>query len=73
MEKIFEAWQQKKVLSLISFDVKGTYNGVPRQVLTSRLRAEGIPSRAVAWVDSFCSDRLATVLVNDRVGPGKVG
>ena len=44
-EKIKEAWQNQKVLSLVSFDVKGAYNGVPRQVLISRLRAKGIPAR----------------------------
>lgn len=63
-EKIYEAWQQKKVLSLVSFDVKGAYNGVPRQVLTSRLRAKGIPTRVVNWVDSFSSGRSTTVVVN---------
>lgn len=63
-EKIYEAWQQKKILTLISFDVKGAYNGVPRLVLTSRLRSKGIPERVVDWVNSFCSGRSATMVVN---------
>ena len=32
-EKIYQAWRSKKVLSLLSFNVKGAYNGV----LASRL------------------------------------
>ena len=63
-EKIYEAWQQKKILSLISFDVKGAYNGVPRLVMRSRLRAKGIPERVTDWVDSFLSGRSATIVVN---------
>ena len=64
MEKIKEAWRRGKILSLISFDVKGAYNGVPRQVMASKLASKGIPLNVVQWVESFCSDRRATVVVN---------
>jgi ribonuclease HI len=63
-EKIKEAWRQGKVLSLVSFDVKGAYNGVPREVMTDRLARKGIPANVVQWVNSFCSNRRATVVVN---------
>jgi hypothetical protein len=63
-EKIQEAWRNQKVLSLVSFDVKGAYNGVPRQVMVSRLKSKGIPERVTKWVDSFCANRKATVVVN---------
>lgn len=63
-EKIHEAWQQKKILTLISFDVKGAYNGVLRLVLISSLRAKVIPERVVKWVDAFLSGRSATIVVN---------
>ena len=68
-EKIQEAWRKQKVLSLVSFDVKGAYNGVPRQVLVSRLRAKGIPERVTKWVDSFCANRRVTVVVNGTETP----
>jgi hypothetical protein len=63
-ESIFTAWRGKKVLSMISFDVKGAYNGVFKDRLIQRLRARGIPPILAGWIDSFCSDRSATILVN---------
>ncbi|KAM4067784.1 reverse transcriptase (RNA-dependent DNA polymerase) [Hirsutella rhossiliensis] len=47
-ERIYKAWRTGRVLSLISFDVK----------------ARGIPSRLVKWIDAFCSGRTASVVVN---------
>ncbi len=41
-EKIFQAWRDKKVLSLVAFDVKGAFNGVARDVLLERLRRQRI-------------------------------
>lgn len=32
-EKIYQAWRDKKVLSLITFDVQGAFNGVAKEVL----------------------------------------
>lgn len=32
-QRIYNAWREGKVLSLLSFDVKGAYNGVARDVL----------------------------------------
>ena|SRR2546423_86598 len=61
---IYKAWRSKKVLSLVSFDVKGAYNGVYKERLLQRLRARGIPPALVQWIDAFCSRRTATILVN---------
>jgi len=63
-EKIYDAWRDGKVLSLVSFDVKGAYNGVDRNVLLRRLRSRQVPETVVRWVASFCSNRQACVLVN---------
>ena len=63
-EHIYKAWRSKKILSLISFDVKGAYNGVYKERLLQRLRARGIPPVLVQWIDAFCSRRTATILVN---------
>jgi hypothetical protein len=68
-EQIYQAWRAKKVLSLISFDVKGAYNGVCKERLIERLAARGIPSGLVRWIGSFCSDRTATVVVNGYSSP----
>ena len=63
-EKIYDAWRDGKVLSLVSFDVKGAYNGVDRNVLLGRLRCRQVPEVVVRWVESFCSNRQACVVVN---------
>jgi hypothetical protein len=36
-------WRDHRVLSLVSFDVKGTYNGVDKEVLLHRLRERKMP------------------------------
>ncbi|RKK26968.1 hypothetical protein BFJ66_g16877 [Fusarium oxysporum f. sp. cepae] len=63
-EHIYKAWRNRKVLSLISFDVKGAYNGVFKDRLLQRLEARGIPKGLVKWIDAFCSNRSATIVVN---------
>jgi Reverse transcriptase (RNA-dependent DNA polymerase) len=42
-EQIYKAWRSRKVLSLISFDVKGAYNVVYKERLIQRLQARGVP------------------------------
>ena len=44
-ENIYKCWRNRKVCSLISFDVKGAYNGVYAPRLIQRLRARRIPER----------------------------
>ncbi|KAL3704532.1 hypothetical protein TMatcc_008203 [Talaromyces marneffei ATCC 18224] len=63
-EEIYKAWRNRKVLSLVSFDVQGAYNGVFKERLLQRLKARGIPDKIVQWIDAFCSRRMATILVN---------
>lgn len=63
-EQIYKAWRSGKVLSLVSFDVKGAYNGVHKERLLQRMRARGMPDRLIRWLDAFCSDRTATMAVN---------
>ncbi|KAK0368981.1 hypothetical protein CLIM01_13661 [Colletotrichum limetticola] len=63
-EYIYRAWRKRKVVSLVSFDVKGAYNGVYKERLLRRLRARGMPEKLVRWVDAFCSHRTASILVN---------
>ena len=63
-ERIYDAWREQKVLSLVSYDVKGAYNGVNREVLLQRLRARHLPTMLVNWVASFCTGRQAMVVIN---------
>jgi hypothetical protein len=63
-EQVYKAWRAGRVLSLISFDVKGAYNGVFKERLLERLKARGIPGELVRWIEAFCSRRSAAVVVN---------
>jgi hypothetical protein len=46
-ERIYTAWRGRKVVSLVSFNVKGAYNGVYKDRLLQRLTARGIPLQVV--------------------------
>jgi ribonuclease HI len=63
-ETIYDAWRGKKTLSLVSFDVKGAYNNVATGPLLERLRQRRIPEIMVKWIQDFCTDRKASVVVN---------
>lgn len=63
-EKIYQAWKDKKILSLVTFDLKGAFNSVPADVLCSCLREHRVLEIYVRWVQDFCSNRLATITVN---------
>ncbi|KAJ6114720.1 hypothetical protein N7486_000498 [Penicillium sp. IBT 16267x] len=66
-EQIYTAWRGRRVLSLISFDVKGAYNGVCKERLLQRIKARGIPEGLLRWVEAFCSERTATIQINGQV------
>jgi hypothetical protein len=71
-EHIYKAWRGRQVLSLVSFDVRGAYNGVYKERLLQRLAARGIPQELVRWIDAFCSERTATILVNGHASERQV-
>jgi hypothetical protein len=66
-EQVYTAWRGRRVLSLISFDVKGAYNGVCKERLFQRMKARGIPEDLLRWVEAFCSERTATIQINGQV------
>lgn len=63
-EQIFAAWRGHQVISLISFDVKGAYNGVYKERLLQRMKARGMPDKLLQWINAFCSARTATIQIN---------
>jgi ribonuclease HI len=71
-EYAYKAWRSKKILSLISFDVKGAYNGVCKERLLQRLVERGVPPGLVQWVNAFCSERTADIIVNGEVSASKL-
>jgi hypothetical protein len=69
VKKIHEAWRAYRILSLVSFDVQGAFNGVHPSVLADRLRERRVPGDLVAWIESFCNGRKASVVVGDYESP----
>ena len=65
VEKIFEAWRANRVLSLVTFDVQGAFNGVHLTVLEERLRERGVPEVMVRWIRSFCEQRSGNVVLGN--------
>ena len=63
-EKIYEAWRSQKVLSLVTFDMKGAFSGVTIDVLINKLRKAHIPEALVKVIHDFCTLRKASVVVN---------
>lgn len=63
-EKIYQPWRDKKILSLMTFDVKGAFNGVAPEVLALRLCQNRISELLVRWIEEFMSNRKASVVVN---------
>ena len=68
-EQAYQAWRMGKVLSLVSFDVKGAYNGVCRERLLQRLKARGIPPALLRWIKAFCTNRSASITINGYTTP----
>ncbi|KAL3246594.1 hypothetical protein ABHI18_012678, partial [Aspergillus niger] len=66
-EQIYAAWRGRRVVSLISFDVKGAYNGVCKERLLQRMKARGIPENLLRWVEAFCSERTVTIQINGQL------
>ncbi|KAI2928635.1 hypothetical protein CBS147321_10997 [Aspergillus niger] len=66
-EQIHAAWRGRRVVSLISFDVKGAYNGAGKERLLQRMKARGIPEDLLRWVEAFCSERTATIQINGKL------
>jgi hypothetical protein len=57
VERVHQAWRSRKVLTLVSFDVKGAFNGVHASILRQRLAERRVPHQAVEWIEDFCLKR----------------
>ena len=65
LNAIDRAWYKNKVATLVSFDLKGAFNGVNQTSLDACLRARRIPAVARKWIASFMSDRYASIGFDD--------
>lgn len=52
-EIIYQAWRDKKILSLVTFDVQSAFSGVAPKVLAERLRQRQVPKTLVKLIEDF--------------------
>lgn len=52
------------MLSLVTFDLKGAFNGVATDILLICLWAHRIPEDYVRWIQDFCLERSTTITLN---------
>jgi hypothetical protein len=61
---MYEAWRNRMVVSLVTFDVQVAFNKVNNVVLQKRLLHRGIPETLGRWFMDFCSNRTATITID---------
>lgn len=59
--KINQAWLQLKVITLITFDLKGAFNRVNKTSLDTCLQAKGIPTIVRCWICSFMKNQYTSI------------
>jgi hypothetical protein len=63
VERMYEAWRNRMVVSLATFDVQGAFNRVNIVVLEKRLLQRGIPETIGRRVTDFCTNRTAPITI----------
>lgn len=65
-ERIYSAWNKKKVASALLLDVTGAFDNVLKDRLLHNLRQKRIDSRIVNWIQSFLTDRSTVLRINEH-------
>ena len=65
LQRIYLAWSEGKVASLLLLDVSGAYDNVSRERLLHNLRKRRVSADIVRWVASFLSGRSTTLTLQD--------
>ncbi|PWI64463.1 hypothetical protein PCL_10441 [Purpureocillium lilacinum] len=69
LQRIYQAWFEGKVASLLLLDVSGAYDNVSRERLLHNLRKRRISETIVGWVASFLSGRCTTLKLQEYTAP----
>jgi hypothetical protein len=69
LHDVEQALNQGKTASLLTFDVKGAFDGVLPGRLIHRLRSQGWPDKFVRWVASFATGRSVQIRLDGEEGP----
>ena len=62
------AWNNGKVTSALTFDIKGYFDFVNHDRLLHELRRKHLPLEYIKWTHSFLSDREAAICIDGRCG-----
>ncbi|OAQ57920.1 reverse transcriptase [Pochonia chlamydosporia 170] len=65
LQRIYKAWSEGKVATLLLLDVSGAYDNVSRERLLHNLRKRRVDNKMVTWVASFLSDRTTTLKLQE--------
>ncbi len=69
LEKIYTAWNENKIASLLIMDVSAAYPNTSHQRLLLNLRKRKIDTKMVDWVPSFPTNRHIIVKTNEHTTP----
>jgi hypothetical protein len=60
LDKVYSAWAEGKLVTIMRLDISGAYDNVWRQALLQTLADKGFPPWIVDMIRSFLSDRTAS-------------
>jgi ribonuclease HI len=69
LQRIYEAWADGKVATLLLLDVSGAFDNVSRQRLLHNLKKRRINQTLIQWIDSFLSGRSTTLKLQEYTAP----
>lgn len=69
LQRIYQAWSEGKVATLLLLDVSGAYDNVSHERLLHNLRKRRIDPKIIRWVASFLSDRSTTLKLQEYTAP----
>ncbi|KAI9034741.1 reverse transcriptase, partial [Aspergillus affinis] len=69
LHDVEQALNQGQTASLLTFDIKGAFDGVLAGRLVHRLRTQGWPDNLVRWIASFVTGRTVQIQLDGELGP----
>ena len=69
LQRIYKAWAENEVATLLLLDVSGAYDNVSAERLLHNLRKRGIDNKTNAWVNSFLEGRSTTLKLQEHTAP----
>lgn len=69
LQRIYKAWSEGKVASLLLLDVSGAYDNVSRERLLHNLRKRRVSQSICNWVGSFLTGRSTVLKLREYTAP----